>query len=220
MRIGIVGSSAGSVARELICAARSDHDFVIVTDRPCGLESVAEEFSLPCMRVDESDNARFSQRAKYFFDQQGGSDLVLLFYLRLVTSELFKAYPTFNIHPSLLPDYRGFNAIERAHADRVKQFGATLHLVDEKADHGPLVAQVLTELKSEVSIEQMRRISFAQKTYLALYLLDLFELNRYVAWAEVLKNKESPTNPAINNKSLFGYFNRFVAREGFEEALM
>lgn len=215
-----MGSSGGSVARELICAARSDHDFAIVTDRPCGLESLANEFSLPCLRIDEPDNFRFSLKAKHFFDQQEGVDLVILFYLRLVTKDLFAVYPTFNVHPSLLPDYRGFNAIERAHADCVEQFGATLHLVDEQVDHGPLVARVSMELKSKIGIEQMRRISFAQKTYLALYLLDCFELEPNASWYMALKHKESPINPAINSKLLLGYFKQFLAREGFEEEVV
>lgn len=215
MRIGIVGSSGGSVARELICAAR-DHDFAIVTDRPCGLETIANEFSLPCLRIDESDNTHFSQKAKQFFDQQGGVNLILLFYLRLVTPELFNAYPTFNIHPSLLPDYRGFNALERAHADRVEHFGATLHIVDEKADHGPLVAKVSTEFKSETDIAQMRQISFLQKTYLTLYLLDCFELKSNASWYLAFKGKEPPINPTISNKHLLEYFKEFIVREGFE----
>ena len=175
MRIGIIGSSGGSVARELIFAAGSAHDFLIVTDRPCGLKSLADEFSLPHLRIDESDNMRFSLNAKKYFDQQGGVDFVLLFYLRLVTRELFETYPTFNLHPSLLPDYRGFNAIERAHADQVVRFGATLHSVDELADHGPVVAQVSTNLRPGETLETMHRFSFAQKCYLTFYLLVQFE---------------------------------------------
>jgi phosphoribosylglycinamide formyltransferase 1 len=219
MLIGIVGSSGGSVVRELIGAAESDHDFAIVTDRSCGLESVADEFSLPWLRINEPDNARFSLKAKQFFDQQGGADLLLLFYLRLVTQELFSACPTFNLHPSLLPDYQGFKAIERAHADRVEQFGATLHLVDETTDHGPIVARVSTKLKSGESVEQMCRISFAQKTYLALYLLDRLELEHGTVWHTVLKHQEPPMNPTIRSELLHGYYDRFAAREGLEEVV-
>lgn len=216
MRIGIVGSSGGSVVRELLGAAGSEHEFVIVTDRPCGLESLADEYCLPCLRIDEPENAQFSQQAKQFFDQQGGVNLVLLFYLRLVTPELFSKYSTFNLHPSLLPDYPGFHAVERAHADQVKRFGATLHLVDEKADHGPIVARVSTKLKPGESVDQMHRISFAQKTYLALYLLDRFELEPDTGQLSDLIPREPPTNPTISSELLQGYYFRFAVLEGLE----
>lgn len=219
MRIGVVGSSGGAVVRELVCATGSEHGFVIVTDRPCGLKSLADEYSLPCLRIDEPENAQFSQQARQFFDQQGGVDLVILFYLRLVTPELFSKYPTFNLHPSLLPDYRGFHAVERAHADRVEQFGATLHLVDEKVDHGPIIARVSTKLKSGESIEQMHRISFAQKTYLSLYLLDRFEAGRDSCWHTDSVPKEPPMNPTIRSKLLQEYYDRFAAREGLKGAV-
>lgn len=218
MRIGIVGSSGGSVVRELVGAVGSAHELAIVTDRPCGLESLADEFSLPQLRINEPDNTLFSLGVKRFFDQQGGVDLVLLFYLRLVTSELFHAYPTFNVHPSLLPDYRGFNAIERAHADRVEWFGATLHLIDEKADHGPVVARVSTKLQPGESMDRMRRISFAQKTYLALYLLDCFESHRESNGTVPLVHEFPPMNPPINSDLLREYYERFAIREGLEGA--
>lgn len=216
MRIGILGSSGGSVARELIGAAGSEHDFVVVTDRLCGLKSLADQCSLPCLKIDEPENARFSQQAKQFFDQQGGVNLVLLFFLRLVTPELFSMYPTFNVHPSLLPEYRGFHAVERAHSDQVERFGATLHLVDEKADHGPIVARVATKLRSGESVEQMHRISFAQKTYLALYLLDRFESEHDADWYTDLKSQEPPMNPTISGKPLCRYYDRFAVREGLK----
>ena len=157
--------------------------------------------------------------SKAFFDQQGGVDLVLLFYLRLVSRELFDAYPTFNVHPSLLPDYRGFKAIERAHADRIEEFGATLHLVDEKADHGPIIAQVSTALQAGVSLEPMRRISFAHKCYLSLYLLDCFELERGNDWLSALPHSAVRVNPVIANEQLRDYYYYFLAREGLEGIL-
>lgn len=216
MRIGVIGSSGGSVARELMNTASAKSNFLVVTDRCCGLEVLANELSLPRLRISEPDNAIFSQRAKHFFDQHGGVDLIILFYLRLVTRELFDNYPTFNLHPSLLPDYQGFNAIERAHADRVMRFGATLHLVDEHADHGPVVAQVSINLRSGQSVDRMRRISFAQKYYLSLHLLDRMESARDINWLASLHHEKAPMNPSLNNPIFRDYFRKFTVREGLE----
>jgi hypothetical protein len=140
-------------------------------------------------------------------------------FLRLDTLELFTRYPTFYEHPSLLPEYRGFNAIVHAQTKRVKQFGVTLRLVDEKENYCTLVAQVSTKLKSEVGVQQMLRISFAQKTYPVLYLLDCFEFERDATWYMTMEHKEPPMTPAINSRSLLEYFKRFPALEGLEEVL-
>jgi len=145
--------------------------------------------------------------------------MALLFYLRLVTPELFYTYPTFNENTSLLLDYRGFHAGERAHAGQVERFGATLHLLYERADKCPILARFSTKLKSGERVEQMYRISFAQKTYLALYVLDRFELERDTAWQTDLKSHEPPMNPAITSELLLGYYDGFAVREGLEGAV-
>ena len=136
-----------------------------------------------------------------------------------MTPELFAAYPTFNVHPSLLPDYRGFNAIERAHADRAERFGATLHLIDEHADTGPVVAQVSMNLRPGETLENMRRISFAQKSYLVLYLLDQFESKKANNWLQSLGYGPAPVNPLLNSNAIREYFKKFTIREGLEGLL-
>jgi len=218
MRIGIIGSSGGSVVRELTKATGTSHSFAIVTDRACGLETLADEYALPWSRIIEPDNTLFSDQARHYFDQQGGVDLVLLFYLRLVTPELFNAYPTFNLHPSLLPEYRGFNAIERAFEDRADDIGATLHLVDEQADHGPIIAQVSTRLKKGAGIDYMHRISFAQKTYLVFYLIDRFEAEGD-NWIASGQGGSPKMNPEITDEALRDSYRQFALREGLGDVL-
>src|SRR5919205_1182112 len=46
-----------------------------------------------------------------------------------------------NVHPSLLPAFAGANAVSDALVWGVKVTGATVHVVDEEVDHGPIVAQ-------------------------------------------------------------------------------
>lgn len=46
-----------------------------------------------------------------------------------------------NIHPALLPSYKGLHTHERALADRVKTHGATVHFVVPEMDSGPIVLQ-------------------------------------------------------------------------------
>jgi phosphoribosylglycinamide formyltransferase-1 len=62
---------------------------------------------------------------------------------RLVTRVLLAAFPerVLNVHPALLPAFKGLHAQRQALEYGVKIAGATVHLVDEDMDHGPIVIQ-------------------------------------------------------------------------------
>ena len=64
-------------------------------------------------------------------------------YMRLLSASFVAEFPQriLNIHPSLLPAFPGLNAQEQAMDWGVKVAGCTVHLVDEKLDHGPIVVQ-------------------------------------------------------------------------------
>ncbi|MDX1500893.1 MAG: phosphoribosylglycinamide formyltransferase [Thermoanaerobaculia bacterium] len=64
-------------------------------------------------------------------------------YMRLLSADFVSAYRQriLNIHPSLLPAFPGLEAQQQAIEWGVRVSGCTVHLVDEKLDHGPIVAQ-------------------------------------------------------------------------------
>ncbi len=71
-------------------------------------------------------------------------DLVCLAgYMRIVGETLLNAYEgkIINIHPSLLPAFRGANAVEQAVAYGVKVYGITIHWVNSDLDGGKIIAQ-------------------------------------------------------------------------------
>ena len=71
-------------------------------------------------------------------------ELVLLAgFDRLITRTLIEAFPLriMNIHPALLPAFKGLEAQAAARAYGVKVAGATVHFVDEQPDHGPIILQ-------------------------------------------------------------------------------
>lgn len=73
-----------------------------------------------------------------------GVDLVCLAgYMRIVSKTLMDAYPDriINIHPSLLPSFRGLHAVEQAVSYGVKVYGITIHYVNEELDGGKIIAQ-------------------------------------------------------------------------------
>lgn len=64
-------------------------------------------------------------------------------FLRILSPVLVRAFPgrILNIHPSLLPSFIGLHAQRQALEHGVKVTGATVHLVDEELDHGPILLQ-------------------------------------------------------------------------------
>lgn len=76
-------------------------------------------------------------------------DLICLAgYMRIVTHELIKAYENkiINIHPALLPSFKGLHAQKQALEYGVKYSGCTVHFVDDGMDSGAIILQKVVEV--------------------------------------------------------------------------
>jgi phosphoribosylglycinamide formyltransferase-1 len=77
------------------------------------------------------------------------ADLVVLAgFMRILSADFVKKFEgrLINIHPSLLPDYRGLDTHRRVLADRKRVHGATVHFVTEGLDEGPVIIQAQTSI--------------------------------------------------------------------------
>ncbi len=83
--------------------------------------------------------------------------IALAGYMKIVSSTLLQAFPNriLNIHPSLLPDFPGLNAIEQAWNAGARKMGCTLHFVDEGCDTGPIIAQSSFDVNSQDTLESV-----------------------------------------------------------------
>ena len=172
MRIGVISSSGGETFAQMCRGA--EHlpvSFTVITDRPCGIEDVARSRDIPCRRLD-GDRDEFSRRAADVLLEED-ADVVLLYFNRLVGADVYARLPTFNIHPSLLPAFPGFTALEDARERAVRYVGATLHLATEQADSGPIVAQVCAPVWPPCSEREIAELSFVQRVYLSLLCVEL-----------------------------------------------
>lgn len=99
-----------------------------------------------------------------------GVDLVCLAgYMRIVSDVLLEAYGgrIINIHPSLLPAFRGAHAVEQAVEYGVKVYGITIHYVNSELDGGRIIAQRAFEYDGDDPAEVHR---LGQKIEHALYV--------------------------------------------------
>ena len=85
-------------------------------------------------------------------------DLVCLAgYMRVLSAEFINAYRgrILNIHPSLLPAFRGLNAQQQALEQGAKMSGCTVHFVDETLDGGPIVVQREVRVLDDDSVDSL-----------------------------------------------------------------
>ena len=83
--------------------------------------------------------------------------LVLAGFMRILSKDFVKRMEgrIVNIHPSLLPSFKGTHAIKDAFEYGVKVTGVTIHLVDEFVDNGKILAQKAVEIKEEDTLETL-----------------------------------------------------------------
>ena len=151
--IGILGSGKGSNARAILEGIRSgklaaDARLVVsdVLDAP--ILDIAREFGVPNAFLPPG---RFRTRLEPEAEDQlvkmlrdAGVELVALAgFMRVVHEPMLNAFPrrVINIHPSLLPKFPGLQAWKQALVAGEKVTGCTVHYVDEKIDHGRILAQ-------------------------------------------------------------------------------
>lgn len=207
MKIGVVCSSGGGVIKSIIDLLGKKSLFYesisIVTDRKSNLEDYCALNNIMHCRFSCDLNQEFSKKASDWFTKQN-INIVFLFFSRLITADLYHKFPTFNFHPSLLPLYPGFGALDRAIVDKVRLFGATVHGVDGSVDMGPIVGQIVNPVCSNEK-KYLNMISYMQKFFLFLVMLELLyekkiDIENYCVAKEVKKSFNA--NPLLTHPVL------------------
>lgn len=151
MRIAVLVSGNGSNLQAIIAAvaARKIKAAVglVVSDnlraraltraRRAGIKTVCLEAK------DFSDRESYDRALIKCLHDEKIDCVILAGFMRILSSGFVKQYKgkLLNIHPSLLPAFKGAQAIKDAFDYGVKVTGVTVHFVDEKVDHGPIVSQ-------------------------------------------------------------------------------
>ncbi len=136
---------------------------VVISDQPNakGVE-IAKQQGITTFTLDVKS---FASKKEYEQDivriLKGCSvDLVCLAgYMRVVGVDLLKAFQDkiINIHPSLLPSFKGLNAQKQALDCGVKYTGCTVHYVSSIIDSGPIIQQAVVEVKPADTVEQLSK---------------------------------------------------------------
>ncbi|OGX23228.1 MAG: phosphoribosylglycinamide formyltransferase [Omnitrophica WOR_2 bacterium RBG_13_44_8] len=85
--------------------------------------------------------------------------IVLAGFMRLLSQEFVSRYPgrILNIHPALLPSFKGTQGVKDAFDYGAKVTGVTVHFVDEKMDHGPIILQKTVKIEEGDTLESLEK---------------------------------------------------------------
>lgn len=162
MRVGVLISGRGSNL-EALARACSNQEFpanivCVVSNRPeaPGL-AIARSFGIPAFTVDRKplNTASISTIL-----EEHGVDLVCLAGFMSVLPPQFVTkwhHQIINIHPSLLPAFKGLKAQEQALNAGVKIAGCTVHYVSPEVDDGPIILQAAVPVLNDDNVETLSR---------------------------------------------------------------
>jgi phosphoribosylglycinamide formyltransferase-1 len=170
--IGVLVSGRGSNLQALIDAAAAGTlggRMVVVASNVEGALALdrARKAGIPAVFRDHRGRKRedFDRELVGVLQNHGVDVVCLAGYLRLLSPGFIRAFPgrILNVHPSLLPAFPGLEAQRQAWEHGVKVSGATVHLVDESLDSGPIVLQeAVPVLDSDTPETLARRILEAE----------------------------------------------------------
>ncbi len=163
-RLGVLASGRGSnflaILRSIEKGELDAELCILISDceQAPALE-IARQRSIPAkyIRYSKKDRQVFEREAAVQLENYACDFVILAGFMRLVTPWLIQRFSRriLNIHPSLLPAFKGLKAQAQALAYGVKISGCTVHIVNEELDGGPIIAQKAVEVRSDDTLESL-----------------------------------------------------------------
>lgn len=147
MRIAVLASGSGTLLDAILTSGLPV--VVVVVDRPCPAQQVAERHGTPCVLVERDDFGPTFDRETYtkavvdVLDRHDVELVVMAGFGTVLGRPAFDRYGgrIINTHPALLPAFKGWHAVRDALAAGVKVTGCTVHVATLEVDDGPILAQ-------------------------------------------------------------------------------
>jgi phosphoribosylglycinamide formyltransferase-1 len=164
-KIAILISGRGSNMQALVEACRNPEfpaEVALVLsnkEKAAGLEFAKSE-KIPTVFLDHknfSSREEFDKKMAVKIENSGAKIICLAGFMRLLSPWFVNHFfdRIINIHPSLLPDFKGADAVGDAIKAGVKKSGCTVHFVREEMDSGPIIKQSEVEILSSDNKESL-----------------------------------------------------------------
>ena len=117
----------------------------------------AKKYGLETVLIDHKnfkDRESFDLKLVEVIKESGADLVVLAGFMRFLTPVFTKNVKAINLHPSLLPLFKGGNAIEDSYNSNMKVGGISVHYVSEELDGGEIIAQRCFTKNDDMSLEE------------------------------------------------------------------
>ena len=166
MRLGIMCSGNGTNFENIVTNPLCNkHEVVLMihNTKKCGAVARAAKFGIPHVRIPHKDEDRMIEMFKVW-----RVDLIVLAgYMRVLKNPSAFPCPIINVHPSLLPKYKGLNVIKRAMDAGETVTGCTVHYVNEELDGGEIIMQGEVPILPDDDVESLTK-AIQRKEYAIL----------------------------------------------------
>lgn len=151
VKLGVLASGSGSnfevIAQRIEEGKLNAEIPVLIYNNPdAKVKERAKKFNIPTVLLNHRDFKRredLDATIVKVFQEYGVQWVIMAGWMRVVTSVLLNAFPNqvINIHPSILPSFKGIRAIEQAIDAKVKVTGCTVHIASLEVDSGEILMQ-------------------------------------------------------------------------------
>ncbi len=156
MKLGVMCSGNGTNFENIVRTCREDEVVVMIHNKKkCGAAKRADKLGIPSTHIKSSNEELIIDVMRAW-----KVDLIVLAgWMRIITPKLIDAFPNkiINIHPSLLPKYKGLNVIERALDSDDVFTGCTVHYVTEELDSGDIICQRKVPIYDDDTVETLTK---------------------------------------------------------------
>ena len=103
------------------------------------------------------DHSVFEEKTLFVLKKKNIDVICLAGFMKILSENFIKSFskPILNIHPSLLPSFRGLNTYQRALNAGCLIHGATVHLITNEVDQGPILGQVLIKIRENSTAKKI-----------------------------------------------------------------
>jgi phosphoribosylglycinamide formyltransferase-1 len=136
----------------------------VICDQACGAAEKARAHGLPVVIFPEHDSEKFCNQLLDYL-QAHGIEYVFSFYTKFYSEKIRRAYADrlVNLHPTLLPAFKGNDAWEYVQAYGVRFAGSTVEFIHERMDEGKIILQSVCPFDANRRTEFTRHRIFVQQ---------------------------------------------------------
>ena len=157
MRLGVMCSGSGTNFENIVRTCREDEVVLMIYNKKgCGARQRALKLGIPSVYISSKEEHRIINEFKW-----ARVDLVVMAgWMRIVSKHFVNSFPNkiINIHPSLLPKYKGLNAVQQALDSGDMVTGCTVHYVTEELDSGDIICQEEVQIFPHDTVQSLTKV--------------------------------------------------------------